>query len=255
MRRQIRLTGRKQLPRSAFGVRIVDDGQRSNLTVVVNDNDAVREFPPTARIVAKLHENKLVEILELGTLLRPSVSAPITERGFVAPSCQIRLVADGGDASKKGLLLASTEPWTIKDGKPADPSGEEGILLFQPGDTAPLSWKLSVGDSTFPIVYIDRRIPNAGEWAKSDPVFLSCVLPAIVSQIFLEVLDSTSPTDIDWMAAWVKWSENIMPGGERLPLNTTLEDKMKWIARLIESFSSSHKLADLLLTQRLSDGA
>lgn len=176
MRRRIRLTGRRQINKSAVHVQLSELGGDPLITMVVKQNGAFSAFPDDAKVSLRLVENKSVEIVSLGSVRKLSASSTLKNK-FNAPSCQLR-VADSG-AQAKGLLLGSTDSWTIR-GNDDEPHGSTGILAFLPYDTAPQSWKLQLSADDYPLVLVDQRIPNAAMWARNDPNFVAIALPAIV---------------------------------------------------------------------------
>jgi hypothetical protein len=207
--------------------------------LAVSDFEELKTLPPDAELRVKLSENKLVEVLRFGTLAKPAATAEIQDTNFLAPSCQVRVVsrANGSD----GLLLASTNSWTYRSGGHPD-----GILLFQPAPTAPRLWRLDIRDEEYPILYVDERIPDAGLWAKTDPIFNASILPHIVNEVMLEILRGDSAPDEGWMADWLLWADNVMPGAKP-PFGKSDKDRKAWIDELIDAFSYRHELADQVL--------
>src|SRR5689334_11073154 len=112
MRRRIRLTGRRQLSKSTVKVALTELGGKPLVTMTVAQADAFKPFPADAKVSLRLVENKRVEVLDFGTIGELRSSCEVQSPGLVAPSCQLR-VADSG-MGRKGLLLASTDNWTIK---------------------------------------------------------------------------------------------------------------------------------------------
>jgi hypothetical protein len=241
MRRNIRLTGRKQLAKSSFGLSFSDNSGKLVAMFSTIDPDVLHGFPSESEIRVKLTENKLVEVLRFGTVAGPISSAELNEKSFRAPSCQVRVV--GREVAANGKLLGSTDTWTLRDGGDSD-----GILLFQASNIAPRLWKLDIRDSgdEQPILYVDERIPDAALWAKSDPLFAACVLPHVVSEIMRKVLSLPGSPEEGWEFDWVTWAFTLMPG-KKPPFGGPDEDKAKWLDDLISSFANRHGLADRVL--------
>lgn len=238
MRKTIRLTGRRQLPITAFDFQIDEVRGRRIASLSLIEPGTLKGFSANAEIRVKVVENKLVEILRFGTVGKPTATAELAGTSFLAPSCQIRVVANGGEA--EGLLLGSTKNWTYKSDGQTD-----GILLFQPFETAPRAWKLELREEEYPILYVDNRIPDAAHWARTNPVFNACVLPHVISVIFHHIFDSGSKPEDGWMAEWLAWAGTLIPA-EPLPFGQGNE-KRAWIEALTDTFAAKHKLADQLL--------
>lgn len=253
MRKRIRLTGRKQLARSAVETKVVEIGGRKLVSMTIADPRAFQKMPETARIRLRLFENKFSETLEFGTLGDMKTTAEISNGAFSAPSCQLRVVAS--DEGHKGLLLGSTDTWTLRTGgEDQGGTASEGILLFQPHEIAPRSWKLELREDDYPIVYIDKRIPDARTWVRNDPVFVSCVLPAIVREVFDDILIASTPPEQAWAKDWLGWAETLMPG-KTPPWSDGRAQKQDWIADLLDSFCQRHGMLDLLVGKLKQEAA
>ena len=237
MRKTIRLTGRRQLAQSSFSFHLSDSNGSRVASLEIVDATALKKFPNDAEIRVKLVENKLVEILNFGTVAKPVATALVREASFRAPSCQVRIVSRG---EQNGLLLGSTSSWTLKSGGAPD-----GILLFQPANIAPRLWKLVIEDQD-PILYIDERLPDAGLWARTNPVFAACVLPHVISEIMRFILDKKTAPETGWEAEWMVWADGLMPGGKP-PFNDIPDEQRKWIDELVAAFAQKHDLADGVL--------
>ena len=245
MRKRIRLTGRKQLPRSSVEAKVVEIGSKKLVSMTIANPQVFKKLPDTARIKLRLFENKFSETLEFGALGAMRTTAEMTNQAFSAPSCQLRVVATEGD--QKGLLLGSTDTWTMRANDSDEGStANEGILMFQPHEIAPRSWKLEVRDDDYPIVYIDKKIPDSRTWVRNDPIFISCVLPAIIREVFDDILVETSPLDQSWTKDWLRWADTLMPG-KAPPWTDGRQQKQDWISDLLDGFCQRHGTLDMLV--------
>jgi hypothetical protein len=243
MRRRIRLTGRKQLRKSAFNVKFADLPGKRLVTMTVADQSAFKEFPLDAKVSVRLQENKRIEVLDFGTI-GGSKGAVETRLGFVAPTCQVRVTSIG--PQRKSLLLGSTDGWTIRGLDDDTEEGRQSILLFLPAETAPRSWKLDIRESDYPVVYVDKRIPDARNWAKADPVFQATVLPAVIGQVFEAILSRPATSDVEWVQQWARWAEALMPS-RALPFGAEMMERRDFVDALLDTFCMRHDLADGLL--------
>jgi hypothetical protein len=244
MRRRIRLTGRRELKKSVVRVSLAELGGKRLLTMTVAQPEALKPFPTDAKVSLRLIENKRVEVVELGTIGKLRTSQELRSVDFVAPSCQLR-IADPGSRTK-GLLLASTDNWTLRGDDEKDNESSRGILLFLADETTPQSWKLDVRESDYPLVRIDNRIPNAALWARHDPVFVGTALPTIVRQVFDEILREEYSEDTPWVVDWLRWAESILPA-QSPPLGEDRATRLEYLERLVDSFCARHNFADNLL--------
>jgi len=245
MRKRIRLTGRRQLPRSSVEAKSFELGSKKLISMTISRPEAFRNFPDSAIVKLRLFENKFSETLEFGTLGSLKATAELENTGFSAPSCQLRVVASEGD--HKGLLLGSTDTWTMRAGDD-DKGGKsgEGILMFQPLKIAPRCWKLSIRDDDYPVVYIDEGIPESRTWVRNDPVFISCVLPAIIREVFEDILSNNAPPDQAWMKDWLGWADTLMPGNFP-PWSDGRPQRQVWIDDLLDNFCQRHGTLGMLV--------
>ena len=245
MRRRIRFTGRKQIPLSAVDVKLFESSSSDkNIVALSFQNSSFKSFPESARIKLRLRENNFLETLEFGTVGSPKLTEYMSNTWYSAPTCQIRIVSS--DSNNRGLLLGSTNTWTLKHDSDGNSHNRKGILLFRPLNIAPRAWKLEINEHDHPVVYIDTKILNPKSWATRDPVFVSCVLPAIISEIFLEILDSDEPPEQEWETDWLDWADSLMPSSKP-PFEEERQSKKEWIGNLVDSFCKKHKSLELLI--------
>ncbi len=246
MRRRIRLTGRKQIPASSFQVSSVagTGGFKFN----IQDESIFDGFDGTAKVRLRLVENKVAEVIELGTVSHPSAVVGAASHRFHAPACQLRVVAAGENA---GLILGSTDTWTMKVGGDED-ARAEGILHFQRRDQAPIVWSLDIREDDHPVVYLDNSIPDTTSWARSNPVFAALVFPAILHRIYSEILASHCNRDMDWVRDWEQLALQLVPG-QKLPYEAEPADIEDWISLITESFSRQHRLLERLIGDTTED--
>ncbi len=245
MRKRIRLTGRRQLPRSCVAIKVVEVGAKRLVALTIADQKAFAKLPETARIKLRLNENKVAETLEFGTLGDMKTTAELKNSWYSAPSCQLRVVAS--DGTRRGILLGSTDEWTLRTGNQDDEgTASEGILFFQSHDIAPRIWVLNVRENDYPIVYIDKRIPDSRTWVRNDPIFLSCVLPAILRELFEDILATNAPPEQAWVKDWLGWADTLMPG-KVPPWTEGRSQRQAWIDDLLDTFCQRHNVLELLI--------
>ncbi|ESX34543.1 MULTISPECIES: hypothetical protein [unclassified Mesorhizobium] len=245
MHRTIRLTGRRQLAKSSVAVRVTEVGEKRLLTIAITDPKVFRGFPEDARISVRLTENKQMESVQFGAVGSPRHATEINNTSFGDPSCQLRVASASTD--QLGLLLGSSDSWRLNSEKEHQEGGSKGILRFLPKDIAPRVWKLDIQENAHPVVQIDKRIPDARTWVRTDPVFISAVLPAILYQVFDDVLSQDSPQDTPWMKDWIMWADSVMPGKPPPASSDEVGDRRRWIEDLIDSFCQRHHLSDRIV--------
>lgn len=251
MHRAIRLTGRKQLPRACVNVSMREVGGKKILTMTIADPKQFKAFPANARVMVKLVEAKQMELVDFGTLDNPKSAVELANQGYVDPSCQLRVA--NANIDRLGVLLGSTQSWRLSSDAPEENGGVRGLLNFLPAKIAPRTWKLDIEENSHPVIRIDSRIPDPRAWAKSDPTFVGTIMPAIIHQVFDDILTHDTPEDTDWMNDWLRWADGLMPGNIR-PQQPDIRERREWIDGLIDTFCQRHKLSDRIVDHLAQHG-
>ena len=246
MRTRIRLTGRKPLPHSSIAVGVTRDHAETRIALSIAKPRWFKSFPPNAKVKLRLSENKITETLNFGKLATLPLECKIqNQTAFSAPTCQLRVVQSNGE--RKGVLLGSSTTWTLLIWEEeVNPSEQrKGILPIGLRDIAPRTWKLEIREDAHPVLYLDANIPNARTWARTDPVFVSSVFPAVVREIFDDIFIAGNLPDIEWMADWLKWAGSLMPG-QPAPFDENSQRKQEWVDQLLHEFCQRSRSLDLL---------
>jgi hypothetical protein len=222
-------------------------GTKRFVTLSVKDRAVFKGFSPDAHVTLRLVENKQMELLDFGTVGTPKAIAELKNSLFGDPSCQLRVAETRPD--HLGLLLGSTKTWRLNSDRTPEQGSVRGILRFQPAEIAPRAWKLDIQENAHPIVMVDKRINDPRTWAKTNPVFVACVLPAILHMVFDDILSKPDPGDIEWMEDWLRWADSVMPGNKAPEDYQDSKARHDWIEQLIESFCQRHRLSDRIVDE------
>jgi len=242
MRRNIKLTGRKDIPRKSFDMAPAASGE--TIDFKISDEGTFKGHPTNARIMLRMTENKMTEQLAFGTVGLPKASSKPKHSEFRSPSCQLRIVAS--DDENLGMVLGSTAAWTLKvKGGDDEPDAGQGILDFQTANIAPRIWKLDIRDDEHPIIYVDESIPDATEWARTDPHFHAAILPVIVERVMGHVIADRDSEAIEWADEWIQWSNSLLPDN-KAPVGRAVEEREAWLDDLIDAFCRKFAFLDTL---------
>ena len=246
MRRNIRLTGRKQIPKSSVRVDSNFLEERGILTLVINEKQHFSAYPSDAKVRLRLTENKFSETVEFGNIGKLDSTGALKNRSFSAPSCEVRIVSDASDT--KGMLLGSSAPWTLRLSEDSHgDSARSGILQFLPKDISPQVWKLDIRDADHPVVYVDKTIPNHAVWVRTDPVFLGAVLPTIIKDVFRCILASHENLETKWIREWLAWADELFPGTK--PPFGDDEKIYQWVEDVADGFCARHHMLNRVKMQ------
>jgi hypothetical protein len=242
MRRTIHLSGRKELPASAFDIELLSDGKGDRLRLQIvpdaNGQDPLREISPSAALKVRVFENYVVDVLNFGTVGKRKSEAELPQGRYRTPACQIRIVSN----EEPGKLIASSRS------RRTGAEGQlEGILSFLPYDTAPRLWELVLEDENYPVLRVDKDLPNVAAWSSTDPVFLAAVLPTVIERVWRRILDDDEYPDSGWKADWLHWATTMMPGTNP-PFDAGPEEREAWLQNLGDAFARRHQLVQLART-------
>ena len=79
------------------------------------------------------------------------------------------------------------------------------------------------------------------------PGAVHCVLPAIVRDVFSNILSGQELPEQGWTKDWLQWAETLMPG--QLPPAGDAQQKDKWIEALLDTFCLKHGTLGKLVNQ------
>lgn len=247
MRRNIRLSGRKQIAKSWVEVTLPDTDIGKCVSLTIRNSRAFEALPSSAQVKLRLFENNFLETLSFGTLddVKKGVEPLKLKRHdvFSAPSVQLRIV--GTEGNRRGLVLGSTNSWRLRmDGGNKEEDVGEGILPVVSGDISPRVWKLQRGNDDAPWLYIDESIDDSANWAGNDVTFASCALPAVVKEIFDDIFRNRKESEQQWVADWMDWANNLT--GAKCDHSATEEEHEEWIDKLLEVFCRQHNFLRML---------
>ncbi len=254
MRRRIKFNGRKQLAHSWVEVELYANGNGKNVSLTLANPSKFDTLPSSAQVRLRLFENHFLETVVFGALgeVRSGVEPRglINHEAFSAPSAQLRIIETEGE--NRGLVLGSTSRWTLQE-KGGEDSGKtnQGMLRLQVRDISPSIWKLETRVEEHPFLYVDAKVQDPVVWAQSD-IFTSCVLPAVVREIFDDIFRFYEDSEQQWVTDWMNWAEAVM--GTKPSSFADDEEQKEWISDLVKEFCRRHDLLNKLI-YRLEEDA
>ena len=258
MRERVRLSGRQQIVRSAFSFAFKEENGIPVEFTLSLSGDSFINFPADSNVRIRLIESSHVETISFGVLDMLRQGSVIKEfentNFFVNPSCELRISRVSGDSA--GKILGSTEKWKLRssEGEGRD-AGMRGILAFACGNTDPLPWNLEFAEDSHPVLRLDKKILQSSIWAVRDPVFSTCVLPAVVQIVLRKILDSHLEgwQEQKWIQDWLVWAEQIRPGvfdGRNSGMPVIFDDGFEqdgWILDMAGEFCRNQKSLERLI--------
>lgn len=245
MQATINYTGRRKLLSSE--VQISLNYNESTAPVFDVDFSLNKDnLPNEATIYVEAYQKNTLQRFKFGTvnLVQKPVDRTLSGLDLSEPILfRVRIV---DDTDRLGMLIASAE--RLK----ASGTEDDQRASLLPVRSRPLgqqTWTLNIEAGMKPELCINSKIPDAIEQLKSNPQFQSLILPAAFKQVLMYFLWNAEESEI--ADEWFRFAEHISherPHGED-PLFL-----LEWIDEVIERFSESFELCDLL-KRRLELGA
>lgn len=244
MKRRFNYTNRVKITRDKFSIILNrENGDVKSFSVIIKLEGLA--LPPDAKVYVdafRRNEKNRFIFGEVGNILQP----PDTGLSSFAYRENLKfriLVVD----KSYGLILAQVDrisPETEPDRK--------SILPVDFGhDLGQRIWVVEYTEyEDAPILYINRKISNIENIAKTDSRFFMHVYPVVIKEIlthmvFVDEVDSPSDPSIDWHRDWLKFSQIIL-NSENPPQILDLKDDYfdkeeveNWINKIVEEFCMS----------------
>ncbi len=228
-------TGIRELPRSSVEVELE---RRQGYSLVRLSRLSIAEYslPPESQLILIVMSPSAVVRLPLGTVSAPSMEPQRVAESDCHGVVRFRLLVRAPDSPR---LIASAEKLT--------PYGFNRLASLIPIESTPLKqlvWRLEFeeADGDRPVLLCNIEVYPTPESAVRDPIFCSLVLPEVLRQVLVRLLQIRESAKIDpdheyWsdVCAWLK-SAFFEEVPERYDSG--------WIDRVVQEFCRSHEFVD-----------
>ena len=258
MRERIRFTNRKEISVGSIQSSFKEKNKIPiDITLSVKDPSEFESFPVISNVRLRLEENKKINVIHFGNLKdllnRPITSNIINPLWFKSPSCELKIsVSEGKDLGK---ILGSTAKWKLRPlENGSDDIASRGLLSFMYDDIKPLIWNLEFPEDDYPILCVEKSIPQSSDWFASNGMFCACVYPVVVRMVFQKIFDLN---DLDpgnyqlWVTDWLRWAEDISNDVYRtnkiIIFDKSPDEREEWINDMIINFSQKQSFLSRFL--------
>ena len=246
MIRRMNYTGRKRIARSRITVRLVPPAQAGDWSFDAAFDLSGHGFPDDARVFVEAYNATSYMRFAFGSV--GMFSAPASTRLVDITAGQMakfRLkVVD--TSTRFGLLLGVADKLI-----PLRPdeviSRRQSLLPVEFRDLGERVWRLDLSD--WPVLELNRNIPDLGEVARSADSFAALVFPEVVRRILHQAvieLECTDPglDDDDWPGLWITYACSLQAVSEP-PEGTderTRTLQHEWIEKAVDAFCRSRDM-------------
>ncbi|MFV2045278.1 MAG: hypothetical protein ACC700_18850 [Anaerolineales bacterium] len=242
MKRRLNFTGRKRIPRNMIDCFVsTNSGGGSEFKVDVDLSGL--NLPGNAQVFIEAYYRSSVMRYDLGKV--DSLQTPFTSRLDEIQSDIIFFrvkVVDQADGV--GRILA------IADGiSPGTDAPRSSLLPVTKQDLRDRIWRLSF-DGPSPVLEVNNQYRSniaIDEIVRTEPAFLTLVLPAVLREVLTQILVINEYDELDgddWQSQWLQFASSFpaveplgnLPGDPR----KNLGEYVDWIEEAVNSFCRHH---------------
>ena len=239
MQASINHTGRRKILVSEIQIRM--QSQENEAPVFDVDFSLNREkLPNDATIYIEAYQRNTLQRFHFGTVgqINKPENRKLDQLDLSSPVLfRIRIVDEN---DHHGRLIASAEKLKPE----GDDDLKASLLAVRSRPLGQQTWKIDMETGDKPELTINSRIPDAIGQIKNNPQFQSLILPSAFRQVLMYFLWNDDDEDNGIAEEWLRFAEHILH--ERPHEKDTLL-LMNWIDDVIERFSESFKLCEMLL--------
>ena len=244
MIRKFNYTGRQRIPHTKVQIRLIPDEPRPPLFEAKLDF-ADLGLPSDGSVFIEAYDKSSYMRFSCGT-----VEFPVQQSDCHLSELQSRdgisfrvKVVDITAQHGKVLAIADRLPPVRLDEKEADKESILGVRYSDGlGDEV---WRLDLSGN-LPLLELNKDLEDLSlrEIVRSDPLFISLVLPAVVRQIFAYIVDQgVDASGDDWKSLWLRYAAQI--GAEPDIRWSDREEKEKWIdSAVVPAFCRKFKIKE-----------
>jgi len=164
---------------------------------------------------------------------------------------RVKVVEEQGEVGKLLALANRISPTTPEDN---DDDSKESLLHVREKDLGEEIWKLERDSGDRLELVINNKIPGASNQIRHSPIFQALILPQVLRETLLEVLERCGEDEDEpgaWETKWLRFGEIL--AGDPPPANNEEEDWERWVNDAVEAFSKQHRLCTKLV-EKLAGG-
>lgn len=240
MLRTFNYTGRQRIDQQDVHIRLEANGDGApSFTARLDLSEAL---PRHCKVYVEAYRKQTSQRFDFGTVghLRAPSDRELREVDLAGRLLfRVRVV---DESSGIGTVIASGDRIS-----PQDTLGNTNSMMpIKAASLGNVPWKLDIdGTDEYPILFVNKNIPDAQNRFQTDVVLISAVLPAALRQVltFYTLLTSEDEKDGEARLNWLAFAEFLVPP----PADDADSDIfLKWIDEVIEAFSDHHRLASML---------
>lgn len=241
MQRTINHTGRRKIESKEIQINMSE--QENGVPVFDVDFSLNREkLPDKGSIYIEAYQRNTLQRFHFGTVgeIQKPENRTLDQLDLTSPALfRIRIV---DETEHLGRLIASAERLTPEGESEEDQ--RSSLLVVRSRPLGQQTWKVVIDTGGKPELCINNRIPDAIGQLKNNPQFQSLILPAALRQVLMYFLWNEDDEEGSIAEEWITFAEHI--ADERPQVNDPLQ-LSNWIDDVVERFSDSFELCDLLL--------
>lgn len=253
VQRRFNYTGRKRIRKTDIDITLVEQpGMPPRFEAVLRLSHL--GLPGDAPVFIEAYQSEIMQRFDWGTVDNPKPPGDTTLWNLDKTRpvrFRVKVADPSGD---HGRLLAAAFAITPKGDEP-DEEGRKSIIEVKAEDLDEIPYRIDFPAGERIQLTLNSRIPYAKDRLKQDPLFQSLLFPAIIRESLFRILlggDEFSANETDdengdegsWQGHWLRFAKMLYGDPEYEP---SADDVDGFVDKVIEKFSSSHKLCERLL--------
>lgn len=241
MQRTINHTGRRKIEVRELQINIFE--QDNGVPAFDVDFSLNREkLPDDASIYIEAYQRNTLQRFNFGTVgeIQKPENRELDQLDLSSPTLfRIRIV---DETKHLGRLIASAE--RLKPEGDSEEDKRSSLLVLKSRPLGQQTWKVEFDNGGKPVLCINSRIPDAVGQLKNNPLFQSLILPGAFRHVLMFFLWNEDDEEGGVAEEWITFAESI---ADERPHGDDPKQLTDWIDDVVERFSESFDLCDLLL--------
>jgi len=242
MIRKFNYTGRKKLKRQRVDISVADERPYKSFTATLDLKGL--GLADDAKVYIEPYYKSSFMRFPFGTVSNPQTPENTVLTDIPSTSIIRFRVKVVDEATKLGRIIRVADK--IKPKNLEESGNRESILHIDwDKDLDQQIFRVTFPDNDYPRLEINKRIENAKELVKSDPIFRSLVFPVAVRQVAERIAmtwEEFDEEDCSWQSKWLKFIKEVLHENVEVEFEENNEDEINhWVDEIVAAFCRKNK--------------
>lgn len=242
MIRKFNYTGRKKLKRQRVDISVADERPYKSFTATLDLKGL--GLSDDAKVYIEPYYKSSFMRFHFGTVANPHTPENTILTDIPSTSIIRFRVKVVDETTKLGRIIRVADKIKPKN---LEESGNRMSILHidWDKDLDQQIFRITFPDNDYPRLEINKRIENAKELVKSDPIFRSLVFPVAVRQVAERIAltwEEFDEEDSSWQSTWLKFIKDVLHVNVEVEFEENNEDEIShWVEEIVAAFCRKNK--------------